>query len=350
MYGKFRERIRKAAAAEALLLLLGLGACAKGPARFSGIITEYFDTATTVVAYDESQELFEEHLSQFEARMGELDRLYSIYDSCEGINNLKTVNDLAGAGPVEVDDRIIGLLEFGKEAYEITGGKVNICMGSVLSLWHEKREEDKNELPDEDALYEASRHTDISGLVIDERNGTVFLEDEHMRLDVGAIAKGYAARELRDFAKDNLWHDAAISMGGNVITFGNKYADGRTLWNVIIENPDPAGEGELAALKLTDLCVVTSGDYQRFYMVDGKSYCHIISPDTLYPPENFSSVTVICEDPALADALSTYLFIVDKGEGEDFVASHEGIEAIWTDRDYIPEFSEGAAAYAGNQI
>ncbi|MBR1797054.1 MAG: FAD:protein FMN transferase [Clostridiales bacterium] len=326
-------------------MLLDLCSCSASLKRYTRVITGYFDTATTVTAYDVSDEAFEEHVEEFESLLREYDSLYSIYDDAEGTNNLKTVNDNAGIAPVEVDQRIIDLLLWGKQCHSITGGKVNICFGAVLKIWHEYREEDANRLPSYDELCEASAHTNIEDLIIDEASSTVFLQDPLMRLDVGAIAKGFAGKSICDYASSNLWHDAAISFGGNVITFGNKKADGHSRWNILVENPDLLSDEEFLTLEAADNSIVTSGDYQRFYIVDGQKYCHIIDPETLYPASEFSSVTVICDDSAMADLLSTWLFIEDQETGMEIVDGMDGVEAIWTDSGYNVTMSSGSSYY-----
>ena len=124
-----------------------------------------------------------------------------IRDSYEGINNIKTINDNAGIKPVKVDKRIIDLIKFSKDMYEKTNGKTNIAFGAVLSIWHEYRtigiEDPANAaLPSEEELRIASEHTNIEDIVIDEEHSTVFLSDPLMRLDVGAVAKGYATEQV----------------------------------------------------------------------------------------------------------------------------------------------------------
>ena len=194
-------------------------------------------------------------------------------------------------------------------------------------------------------LREAAQHTDIDDLIIDEQESTVYFRDPDMRLDVGAIAKGYAVQQVTRFAKDNLWSAAAISIGGNVTTFGFKNDDGKTKWTIGIDNPDTKAEDYLLTVNITDRAVVTSGDYQRYYTVDGKRYCHIIDPDTLMPAEYVSGVSVICDDSALGDALSTTLFNMSINDGKKLVESMDGVEAVWVDKEYKKTLSSGLNEY-----
>lgn len=318
--------------------------------RYSSSFLDLFDTASTVLAYDTDQEAFDTHFQQFHQRLEEYDRLYDIYNSYDGINNLYTLNEKAKDGPVKVDSRIIDLLEYCKYVYELSGGKTNVCFGSVLSIWHDSREYGVNNpedasLPDMEELKAAAEHTDINSLEIDKENSTVYFSDPELRLDVGAVAKGYAVQQACKWAKDNLWTSAAVSIGGNICTFGYKNDDGKTLWNIGIENPDTNAEDYLVNVEITDLSVVTSGDYQRYYTVDGKKYCHIINPETLMPSEYVSSVSVICEDSALGDALSTTLFNMPIDEGLEFIEKTENAEAVWVDKDYNETYSSGFKSY-----
>lgn len=318
--------------------------------RYSTGFLDLFDTASTIIAYDESQQKFDEHFKQFYDRLTEYDKLYNIYNPYEGIVNLYTLNQEASKEPVKVDARIIDLLEYGKEVYELSNGKTNICYGAVLSIWHDAREAstnypDKAYLPDMKELKKASQHTDIQDLIIDRENSTIYFADPLLKLDVGAIAKGYAVKEITLWAKENLWTSAAISIGGNVSTFGYKNDDGSTLWNIGIENPDLSSKDYLENITITDLSVVTSGDYQRYYTVDGKKYCHIINPETLMPSEYMASVSVICNDSALGDALSTTLFNMSIDEGRKMIDSMQGAEAVWVDKNYHKTYSNGFEEY-----
>jgi thiamine biosynthesis lipoprotein len=154
---------------------------------------------------------------------------------------------------------------------------------------------------------------------------------------VGAIAKGWAVQKVAENAPKGL----LISVGGNVCATGAKDDTG-TPWVVGIQDPD-GGDKYLHTIYITQGCVVTSGDYQRTFPVDGKFYHHIIDPDTLFPSEYFRSVTVICDDSGLADALSTALFVMPLEEGLA-LAEKCGVEAMWLHRDgtrsYTPGFQE----------
>lgn len=305
---------------------------------------DYFDTVITITGYEYSQEDFDKTANEMIKMLGEYHQLYSIYHRFDGIENLCTINELKDGAhrTVKVDKRIIDMLLYAKKMYDLTDGVMNVAMGSVLSLWHDYRAVGKDNpenasLPPMDLLEKASKHTDISKMVIDEENSTVTLTDPLMKLDVGAVAKGYATQCVFDFFKEKGVTGYVLNVGGNVSTIGGK-ADG-TKWTVGIENPD--GNDYFAYLKLNGQSVVTSGSYQRFYYVNGEAYHHIIDPKTLMPANNYLSVSIICADSGLGDALSTALFCLPQNEGLQLIDSIENAEAMWVTKTGEKAFSSG---------
>ena len=328
-----------------LLAVLLLGGCTpKKPqeSRYQATFLELFDTVTTIVGYAPSEEAFKETAEAIRDDLESYHQLFDIYNTYPGVVNLKTLNETAATAPVKVDKKIMELLAFCREVYDATSGKVNIAMGSVLQLWHEAREDGiadpaNAKLPQEEALEEAARHTDLSRLILDEEAGTVFYADPEMRLDVGAIAKGYALEQVCKTAPEGL----LISVGGNVRATGAK-PDGGS-WVVGIQNPT-GEDGYLHTVEVQDISVVTSGDYQRYYTVDGVSYHHIIDPETLYPGRLWRAVTVLCPDSGLADGLSTALFLLPQAEGQALLDKY-GCEALWVDSDNHLYYSPGFRDY-----
>ena len=185
-------------------------------------------------------------------------------------------------------------------------------------------------------LQEAALHTALDAVIIDEEASTVFISDPSVRLDVGAVAKGWAAQRAAEDAPKGL----LISVGGNVCATGPKDAKG-TPWVVGVQNP--SGDNYLHTLYVSGGSIVTSGDYQRYYTVDGKQYHHIIDPDTLYPGNYWRSVTIVCDDSGLADALSTALFLLPLEDGQKLL-DQCGAEAMWVDADGNQHYSSGFKA------
>lgn len=318
--------------------------------KFSAYSFDWFDTATTITGYAESQEAFDAVANQALELLGEYHRLYTIYHRYDGMENLCTINDVTDGAhrTVTVDRRIIDLLVYAREMHQKTGGMTNVAMGSVLKLWHDYRTVGMDDLPNAslppmDKLQAAAQHVDISHMVIDEENATVTLIDPAMRLDVGAIAKGYATEQVARWLEAQGVSGWLLNVGGNVRAVGNK-PDG-TPWTVGLENPEDSSADYLAYLQLENEALVTSGSYQRYYIVDGKSYHHIIHPDTLMPAEGFLSVSVICPDSGMGDALSTALFCLSVEDGKALVESMDGVEALWMTTDGAQIVSDGWNKY-----
>lgn len=310
---------------------------------------DYFDTITSFTAYAESEEQFQSYAETVRSELENYHKLFDIYNSYEGMNNIKTINDNAGIVPVQVDGEIIDLLKFAEEQCELTDGRMNAAMGSVLSIWHEYRElasaaPEKAKVPDMAALEKAAEHMDIDKMVIDESAMTVYLEDASMRLDVGAVAKGYSTWRISEKLREQGVKSALLSVGGNVQCIGAK-GDGKP-WRVGIQNPDTSSQQSyLYVVDLQDLALVTSGTYQRYYEVDGVRYHHIINPDTLMPWREYDSVTILCQNGGMADALSTAVFNMTLEEGMALIESQEGIEALWIYPDGREEMSSGFKQY-----
>lgn len=309
---------------------------------------DYFDTVAIITGYENSQEEFDAVAEEILSQLAEYHKLYSIYHRFDGLENLCTINELVDGAhrTVTVDRRIIDMLLYAKEMYTVTDGMLNVAMGSVLSLWHDYRTIGKDDpsqatLPPMDLLKKAAEHTDINKMIIDEQNCTVTLTDPLMKLDVGAIAKGYATERIALSLEEKGISGYVLNIGGNVRTIGTK-PDG-SMWSAGIENPK--GDDYLAYLQLNGQSVVTSGSYQRYYVVDGKRYHHIIHPDTLMPSENFLSVSVVCKDSGFGDAMSTALFCMPQEKGLSLIESMPNVEAMWVSQDGSQTTSSGWDLY-----
>ena len=334
-----------------ILTLISLTACGeKELTKYQSEFLMLFDTVTRIVGYSESKEEFKEYSQIIHDDLKEYHQLYDIYNDYEGINNIKTINDNAGIKPVKVDKRIIELLKFSKELYEKTNGKTNIAFGSVLKIWHKYRNEgiedpENASLPTDEELKIANEHTNIEDMIIDEENSTVFLKDPLMSLDVGAIAKGYATEQASKMARDNGLHSGLLSVGGNVRAINNN-ATTNEPWNVGIQNPDREAEKSvIEVVKLDDSSLVTSGDYERYYTVDGEKYNHIIDPDTMYPARYFTAVSIISKNSGVSDALSTAIFCMPFEEGLEFINSMPETEAMWIFSDKTIKYSDNFESF-----
>jgi len=311
-----------------------------------------FDTLIQFMGYAKDQASFEKMAKKGQARFEELHRIFDIYHDYDGIVNVKTLNDQAGAAPVKAGADLLDFITFCIDWHDRTDGVCNIALGPVLSLWHDARTNGTDDpataaLPDRTALLEASRLCDIRDVRVDKTAGTVFLARKGMSLDVGAVAKGYACRVVMDELKSAGYSSFVISGGGNIVTVGAPQDGIRKKWGVGIQNPDGnplnPDDSPLDVAYVNDLSVVTSGDYQRTYVVDGKPYHHLIDPATLMPAVHYRSVTVMTPDPGLADFFSTTLFLLPYGESLA-AAKKDGIDALWIFPDGTVETTDGMKA------
>lgn len=339
----------------------------------------FFDTVSYVYSYaGDSQEAFEANGNGVFEILGEYHKLFDIYYEHSEVTNIRTLNLNAGGDAMVVDEKLIDFLLYAKELYETTDGEMNIMMGSVLSLWHDAREAGTfkglycsycrkfspvencvdNKCPQndpdsssgsgakcqrpvvtfEEELAERAKHTDFSSLVIDTENNTVRITDPNASIDVGALGKGYATEKAAKYLESIGAESYVLNIGGNIRIIGTK-TDGSG-WGTGIK--DPNNEDQYAVtLTLANTSCVTSGDYERFFAVDGKRYHHIIDKDTLMPSAHFSSVTIITPDSGLADALSTALFSMSYEDGLALVDKIGNVDVIWITHDGTKYYTAG---------
>ena len=344
--------MKRFALCAALILSLLLGGCASkaAPQRYEKVYLDLFDTVTTVVLYDSSEQSANARFDELHDILLTYHKLYDIYHTYDGMNNLCTVNQNAGIAPVKVDETVLDLIEYAIGMDTLTDGRMNIAMGGVLQLWQTYRDAglddpDNAALPPMEELLAANQSANIGNVVVDRLAGTLYVSDANTRLDVGAIAKGYAAQQAVDAMKAAGVTGMLLSIGGNVCSIDTR-ADG-TSWKVGIQNP--YGDGTIAIVQVAGQNVVTSGTYERYYTVDSKRYHHIIDPATLMPSTLYDSVTVISSDSALADALTTGLFCMPIDEGMALVERLPDTEALWVLSDGSQQMSSGFSAYIAEE-
>ncbi|MBQ8768534.1 MAG: FAD:protein FMN transferase [Oscillospiraceae bacterium] len=344
-----------------LIVILGLLAVLAGCPKIADkavsaepkgmVYFDFFDTVSYIYSYaNDSQEDFQARCKGASSILLEYHKLFDIYYEHTGVVNLRTLNLNAGGEAMKVDEKLIDFLLYAKELYALTGGEMNIMMGSVLSIWHDCREQAGNNpaaarIPTQDELNEASLHTDISLLEIDEENCTVRITDPKASIDVGALGKGYATEKAAQYLRSIGAESYVLNIGGNIRIVGHK-PDG-TGWATGIKNPENP-ETYVKTLMLADTSCVTSGSYERYFTVDGQRYHHVIDKDTLMPSTYFSSVSIITPDSGLADALSTALFAMSYEDGLALVQKLERVDVIWITPDGTQYTTPGIDAMVKN--
>ena len=303
----------------------------------------YFDTVSSVYNYaGDSDEKMADVCEQTITFLEKYNDWFDIYYEHSGVNNLKTINDNAGKQPVSCDPELITFLQYAKDLYAKTHGRMNIMLGAVLRIWHNYRTEALNggdaKVPPLQDLEEANKHTSIDLLEIDAEKGTVYISDPEASIDVGAVGKGYACERAAEYLRSIGAEGYVLNIGGNIRTVGVK-PDGSG-WSTGIRNPDNSGTFSLRVM-LKDTACVTSGNYERYYTVDGVRYHHIIDPDTLFPARHFASITIITPDSGLADVLSTALYCTSYEEGLEIASSFENTEVVWISEDGTIQYTDG---------
>ena len=286
-----------------------------------------FDTIFTLNGFAYSQEEFTSYFQLMEKESFRYHMLFDKYNEYDGINNIYTINQNAGKQAVKVDSEIIELLLLAKEWHEKTDGVFDVTLGSVLTIWHEYRTEgvalnklgEYGKIPSKEQLEEASLYTGWDYIEINEIEQTVYITHEAVSLDVGAIAKGYAVEKLAIILEEAGLKYAVLNGGGNIRTINHK-AD-HSPWKVGIKEPDTMVNESIDAFSLTiSTSVVTSGDYDRYYIGEGDVHLHhIIDPRTLMPSENSRSVSIVYPNSGISDILSTVLTVLDFDDGVAFV-------------------------------
>lgn len=341
-----------------VLCLTAFGTKAEStPQKYSYSFFNTFDTIVTLIGYNKDKADFDKLAAEVEERFIRYHQCFDQYHAYEGINNLYTLNHEASKAPVKVPTELYQIIRYCKDVQPFLHNTTNIAMGSVLSLWHDAREISENDpakahIPAEDELKAASLHTDMKQVILNDQEQTVFYADPALQLDLGAIAKGYAVELAAQYMLTTDMPSFIINAGGNVRT-GHPPMDGRKGWGVAVQDPEGVLKGDqnkiIESLYLSDLSVVTSGDYQRYYTVDGVHYHHIISPQTLMPASFMRSVTIVTQDSGLADLLSTTLYLMTYEQGLELISRMDGVDALWVLNDMTVKMTDGLVPNAASQ-
>lgn len=269
------------------------------------------------------------------AAYAEIERIEAMISSWRETSHTSDVNRNAGEVAVVVPDELFGLIHRSLKVSELTDGAFDITFASYGHLWNFKV--DPPVLPTEQALAAAKEGVGYQHIVLDKEAKTVFLNHRKTKIGFGAIGKGYAANRAVMTLKKFGVESGLVNAGGDLMCFG-KQEDGEP-WSVVIANPR-ARDQVFARLKIGDQSIVTSGDYENFFIHQGKRYGHIINPKTGYPVEEVVSATIICPDAELADALATSVSVLGVVEGMALVERIKNVEAVLVDVDGQVHFSQ----------
>jgi thiamine biosynthesis lipoprotein len=282
------------------------------------------------------------------SRLREIDRMMSaqagVFPEDTGAANspesdLERINRNAGREPVKVPEDLITVLEKALYYAELSGGAFDPTVGPLVKLWGIGTETAR--VPGADELQAALGLVNWRDVQIDREKGTVFLQRPGMALDLGAIAKGYAADEAAALIKKSGPRRGIIDLGGNILAFGER--QGNKPWRIGVQDPGRERGGYLGILLVQDKSVVTSGVYERFFEAEGRRYHHILSTQNGRPVDNgLLSVTIIADFSIDADGLSTTVFALGYEKGRALVESLPGVEAIFVFADKSVRRTPGA--------
>jgi len=306
----------------------------------------YFDTVISITLYDSSA-----------SAQKYLDGCFDIADNCENLfsksietSDVSRINNSDGK-PVSVSQDTIDILKYSMKYSDASKGKFSVVCGSLTSLWNIS--EENPYIPTDVEIEEALKHVGNDKIEINEENATVTLLDPQSSIDLGAVAKGYIADKMKEYLLENGIESGIISLGGNILVIGEKpsgnissktntsdsvHSEVKTSskgtsssYTIGIQKPfSNSPQDTIAALKVTDTSVVTSGNYQRYFKKDDKLYHHIIDLTTGYPADTgLNSVSIICPSSVDADMLSTICFLLGEKDGVELIESLNNTDAIF---------------------
>lgn len=300
-----------------ILVLFLIGCSGVGEIGIKEYKTNFFamDTYISLTVYGENGDTA---LEDAQRKMEELEGLWSATDESSEIYALNN----SGGKTVTVSDETRDLLEFALSMADETDGSLDPTIYPVLLAWGFTTEE--NRIPEENELQTLLQNVDYKRIELEGNEVTV---PDGMKLDMGALGKGYTGDVLTGILKEAGITSALLDLGGNVQVIGAK--PGGSRWRLGLRNPFEE-EGYLGVIEIADAAVVTSGSYERYFIgEDGKRYGHIIDPDTGYPAESgLASVTIVAKEGKLCDALSTSLFIMGREEAEAYWREQGGFDMI----------------------
>jgi thiamine biosynthesis lipoprotein len=292
----------------------------------------HFDTVCTVITYGKTPA---SHFNVVETRAEEIEKQLSAYDAD---SSLSVLNSRAGEGPVEVPVELFDVVKHGIAYSQLTDGAFDITIGPVQQLWGISGDSPK--VPGARELEAAIRLVDYRKVVLFDHENRILLENEGMMIDLGGIAKGYAADEAAALLRENGHDHALVNFGGNVVAIGNR-PDG-TPWRIGSQHPERSRGDTLCIIAVADATVVTSGKYERFFEADGVRYHHILDTNSGYPVENeLTSVSIVTDSSMKADALSTAVFTLGLEAGLNLVENFDGVEAVLVTEDSTVYLTEG---------
>lgn len=254
----------------------------------------------------------------------EILRIENIISEWKSDSEITMVNNMAGKEPVKVGKELLYLIKRSKKISELTDGAFDLSFLTVGKYW--VFSPPLKELPNAELIAAATKKVNYRNIIIDEKESTVFLKEVGMKIGTGGIGQGFAANKAKAIMLSMDIKSGIINMSGDIAAWGTQ--ENGQPWKIQVGDPSEKGK-IIAWLNITDMAVVTSGDYEKFTIIDGKKYCHIIDPHTGYPiTTGIKSATVICADVEIADALATSLCVLGEQKALELVSTLKDTECI----------------------
>jgi len=261
------------------------------------------------------------------AAITEISRIERLLTTYSDDSQTNKINNNAGIAPVKVDKEVFDLIERSLKISSLTQGAFDISYGSIdKRLWNFDKE--MTSLPDEKTARELVRLINYKNILLEKENYTVFLKEKGMRIGFGGIGKGYAAEKAKHLLKEKGVQSGIVNAAGDLTAWGLQ-ANGKP-WTIGIANPE-SKQHSFSSLNITDMAVATSGNYEKFVIINGKKYSHTIDPKTGLPVSGIKSVTIINPNAEIADAMATPVMIMGIKVGLDMVNQIKGLACLIID-------------------
>lgn len=298
----------------------------------------YMNTHINVRIYSNDSVKAKKVLREIEKIYKKYHELTDRYHAYDNINNIYYINNNTDdVETITIEKELYDVIKYGIDFYEKSNGLLNINLGNVIDVWKKYRES-KDGIPTIEELKN-SGSIDIKDVVL---LGNYQILNNHPNIDLGAVVKGYVTKIVSEYLKEQGINKFLINSGSSNVLVGDHYKNG--VYKIGIEDPNGNG-GIYHIIKGNNIAVITSGGYERFYEYEGKIYHHIIDPFTLMPSDYMKSVTIITDDSALGDLLSTTLFLMSIEEGKEYIKQFNNVEAIWYTNDDKVIKSDGFDKY-----
>ncbi len=306
-----------------LLVLISSGCTGKNTEPVSETAF-YLGTIVKISIYSKAPEgIFEKAFSLINRYENKLSR--NIAES-----EISEINSNAGTGKVQVSEDTFDLIEKGIKYSGLSGGRFDISIGPLVSLWGIGTENAR--VPGEDEIIKSRGKTDYTKILLNREHRTVMLTEEGMAIDCGAIAKGFIADRVLELLESEGVESAIINLGGNILTLGSK--PGGILFRIGVQDPSDTRGEYIGIAELDGKSLVTSGIYERYFEQDGVRYHHILDPDTGYPVDNHvTGISVLTDKSVDGDALSTTFFAMGIEQGLEYASSDDNIEVLFVSDD-----------------